>query len=860
MASVTAGDLTLFMNGWTPSEMVGGAATTQTANAFDFESGGGATSDGPFYDFAGAGFTYQTTAGFTALTGGTITSFSSFNIGSDLLYTVSGLHISAHDFLADANLGVTGFETAIFAGADTITGTAGSDVLAGYGGNDVINGAAGIDNIDGGPGNDQVNGGDDNDVLAGGAGNDIVHGDNGDDHIDGGSGNNKLYGDAGDDTFVGGTGNNAYDGGDGNDTVNYSALTKGVKIDMGKTGAQAIGGGLHDSFTNIETIVATHYNDVLTGGPGDDDFIGNGGNDTFHLEAGGNDATTEAESGGSCKFYMGAAWNAGDDLGGGFSVNTMILDGDYSAARDVSHYNTSNIQKFILEGGHSYDFSGMAGQSLDASALGVGDTATISGEFLTMTGGAGNDVLTDNLGFGTKAAFHLEEGGNDTATGSDGDDVFYMGASYTAADHIDGGADSMLKDVLDLNGNYAANQQYTANDIGEIVLHAGHSYNFTAAAGIVSDHPDLVIAARALGAADALTFDGSALTDILDVQAGAGNDTLTGGAGADLFDLTHGGNDHVSGGAGNDVFTFGSTFNASDSVDGGAGTDTLKITNVIAANLTLDPVTGNIHGVESLDLGGAQDFHIVVDAGYAASITLAIDNDAGHVFTYDGRNVTGNESIRAHGTGSVTMGDGGGSVYLFGGGNTVTGGAGNDTIEDTGTAADTISTGAGNDSISAGTGNDVLDAGAGNDRIFLGGGFDSVTTGTGNDRIDVFQSYATGSGYATITDFDAHHDKFVFFPFFASPNVTAINAVDPTVTHGRLDSGANMNADLLTALGTAQLGGEHAVVFTPDSGTLAGHSFLVVSSSSTAGYQTGDFVIELGGTSSTALTLSNFEI
>jgi hypothetical protein len=52
----------------------------------------------------------------------------------------------------------------------------------------------------------------------------------------------------------------------------------------------------------------------------------------------------------------------------------------------------------------------------------------------------------------------------------------------------------------------------------------------------------------------------------------------------------------------------------------------------------------------------------------------------------------------------------------------------------------------------------------------------------------------------------------------------------------------------------------HAVLFTPDGGTLAGHTFLVVDVNGMAGYQAGeDYVFQLESASNLAsLSTSNF--
>src|SRR5262245_11014437 len=80
----------------------------------------------------------------------------------------------------------------------------------------------------------------------------------------------------------------------------------------------------------------------------------------------------------------------------------------------------------------------------------------------------------------------------------------------------------------------------------------------------------------------------------------AGDDTLTGTALADTFDLTQGGNDKASGLAGNDTFSFGATFTAADFVDGGDGNDILSLNGDYLRGIT---ITGAmISSVEKISL------------------------------------------------------------------------------------------------------------------------------------------------------------------------------------------------------------------------------------------------------------------
>lgn len=82
--------------------------------------------------------------------------------------------------------------------------------------------------------------------------------------------------------------------------------------------------------------------------------------------------------------------------------------------------------------------------------------------------------------------------------------------------------------------------------------------------------------------------------------------------------------------------------------------------------------------------------------------------------------------------------------------------------------------------------------------------------------------------------------------------------VNAAVTTGTLASGANFNADLAAAIGTAQLGASDVVLFTPNAGNLAGDTFLIIDSNHAAGYQANaDLVINVTGATGT-LAATNF--
>jgi Ca2+-binding RTX toxin-like protein len=90
----------------------------------------------------------------------------------------------------------------VFAGADSLTGTAFADSLVGFAGDDIIGGGDGNDTLLGGGGLDKIRGGGGVDVLHGGADKDVLHGGAGDDILNGGKGDDILAGGQGNDKFV----------------------------------------------------------------------------------------------------------------------------------------------------------------------------------------------------------------------------------------------------------------------------------------------------------------------------------------------------------------------------------------------------------------------------------------------------------------------------------------------------------------------------------------------------------------------------------------------------------------------------------------------------------------------------------
>ncbi|MGE0743279.1 MAG: calcium-binding protein, partial [Hyphomonadaceae bacterium] len=144
---------------------------------------------------------------------------------------------------------------------------------------DVMFGTAAIDTFNAGGGNDELDGGAGDDVLNGGAG---------DDELAGGDGNDQLIGGDGSDVLVGGAGNDAFNGGAGNDTAFFAHVSSGVSVDLALAGPQNTGEGM-DTFTAVEAVIGSEFNDALSGNSAANLLSGFGGNDVLSGRGGNDD-------------------------------------------------------------------------------------------------------------------------------------------------------------------------------------------------------------------------------------------------------------------------------------------------------------------------------------------------------------------------------------------------------------------------------------------------------------------------------------------------------------------------------------------------------------------------------------------
>jgi VCBS repeat-containing protein len=454
---------------------------------------------------------------------------------------------------------------------DLLTGNASNNNLTGGYGDDTIEGGAGADTLTGGKGTDLVTykgsvngvnvnisdnppplgtfGGDaTGDILLskytdpdgietidlfenleGSQSDDILIGNQYANVIYGLGGNDILGGANGDDTLVGGAGADKFDGGSGSDEADYSVsssdrsnrATVGVIVDL--TGTGSGGDAQGDTFfttvvngktvSTVENLCGTDVGDRLLGDAGDNvlipglgiDFVDGRGapgtdTDTLVVDYGIDDTGTG----------IGALTNFT------YTANSVITRWDNNGnIKDQVTYQ--NIESLQLIGTIKDDKVGgtNGGDYIDAQD-GNDLIEGFSGND-ALTGGDGNDVI-----FG--------DGGNDFLEGGDGNDLVYGGADADVIyggegdDYLDGG------DGSDRIYGQGGNDTIDGGDGGNAFLDGG-------------DGNDVITGGNGneniLGGSGDDKLAGSAIFEGEDYFPGfnkyAGQDTITGGAGADQF-------------------------------------------------------------------------------------------------------------------------------------------------------------------------------------------------------------------------------------------------------------------------------------------------------------------------------------
>ena len=729
--------------------------------------------------------------GHIVVVGGTGHDYIVGGLGDDTLYGDQG-----NDFLqgSQGNDHLYGGD-----GDDYITDDENDDFIRGGAGNDKIFAGPGvIDTVFGDDGDDEIHGGDGIDELVGGAGNDIIYGDgdtdvlfgeDGDDYLSGGdsvdemwgaAGNDWLRGGVGDDHLVGGGGDDLLEGGigpsanDGDrligegaidfqaatppdtgfDVVSYENVDIAITADLQTSNANGTG-ALLDTYSGIDGLVGSRFNDKLTGA-GPDTTTDNGIN---YLLVGGDGNDILTGLGGDDRIF-GDAVAAHSN----FTAYDSATEAPYATIANWRGTGESRPQ--FADGSFGY-FLG------DNGAAGIADKAVFSGrrsDYTVTVIDSTTVRIVDNRGIDSTAVGDLVK---DVELFQFSDVTVNFSAFLNTAptDIRWTGIQPSLSDLPGAGSNIATLSTVDPGSVSwSYSLQPGSSTGFTvnATTGAVTRTGSAMATNSTYTLNVRATDEGGLFRDeTFTIRTGNNNNnTITGAANDDII-YGDDGNDTLSGGSGDDTL-FGQ--DESDTLNGGAGNDTL---NGGSGDSDTASYAGAAAGVTvSLALTAAQD-----TIGAGVDTLVGIENLTGSSFADTLTGDAANNVLTGAG-GNDTLNGGGGTdtaaftgpvanygFSLVGGNVTVTDGVGTDgtdaltSIENNqfgnqtyalragtdvgealtgGTSADLLLGFGGNDTLNGGLGSDVLAGGAGNDT--LNGSFGTDTA--------VFSGPVTNYGFS----------------------------------------------------------------------------------------------------------------
>lgn len=453
--------------------------------------------------------------------------------------------VQTNDALGDTYSGIENIAGTAF--GDTLIGNAASNVVSGGAGDDVLEGMGGSDLLDGGSGVDTVSyahaasavmasltTGVSGFVAAGDASGDTfanvenITGSDWNDTLVGDASANVVAGGAGDDVLEGLGGADTLDGGSGSNTASYAHAADaggGVGVDASLDApAGNTGDAAGDTYTNIQNLRGSAYNDTLTGDAGDNILDGGAGNDQLvggggvdQLIGGDGDDLLSDDLAGAAQLYGGG----GDDvltltgrdatvdaLDGGAGTDTLVVDiagsslwtfnmgvaatqsgGTLQFNSGTSFATFSNIENITVTGSNRlYVYLNNAdnvitgGSSLTDQVDFRYAAAGVNVNLATgvVTGGSGNDTLY-NIEYIYGGSYYNDvlvgNNENNWIRGATGNDIIDGGAGIDTW-YIDWNSQAVVASLLSAGQNSAMGIVMTGDAAGDSVTNMENIYSY----------------------------------------------------------------------------------------------------------------------------------------------------------------------------------------------------------------------------------------------------------------------------------------------------------------------------------------------------------------------------------------------
>jgi len=647
--------------------------------------------------------------------------------------------------------------------ADRLTGNAEANLFVGGAGGDTIDGRGGPDTISyynsayavtvglGATGGRQTGG----DRRSDAYGDTLKNIEN----IEGSRYDDTLTGDDGRNVISGGRGADTIDGGDGVDTAAYTGSSSGVTAVLNEDGKSSKVGSRGDAsgdiLKNIEHLIGSRHNDILTGNSESNRFVGNGGSNFYRdggtlYRAGGD--TYDGGDGVDTVSYYGAAHGVTVNLGTGNGTGGRALGDRFVRKQGIDGVVRSTIEN-IVGTAHDDNLTGDAGANLFNAAEGAdtvngggqddGDVIsyTDSEEWVRVdlalanapqTGGGqttrnGRTIINDARGDRLSNIENiLGSDFNDQLYGNSGRNVFI---DTEGADYMDGreGRDAEGREYVD-TVSYARSGAAVTVDLDP----DGHANtnDGRATGGSADEGYKAGIGGRLDTPASDLDRDGTLehdqLINIEHVFGSRFSDTLKGDSGNNLF-LGGRGGDNIDGRGGVDIVSY---------ISSGSGV-VIDLSAAAGSRARGGDATGDrLTNIESIE-GSNDDDTLTNDSAFRAQSSISGQG--------------GDDTIR--GKSAVNNLNGGsGSDTIYGGGviTLLTGGSGKDYLHGADDTADVFRVFRSEAASSARQADEIHNFTGGTDKIYL----------PGLARVEVVRGQNVAGGSANDTIIKSGNDYF----------------------------------------------------------------------------------------------------